>query len=131
MLCVAVLVFSTWTYARNSVWKSDVSLWNDCVEKSRPHVSLGLARMRRGNYRGAISLYKRALQINSEDSASHNNLGIALAKLGKLEDAVHHFSEALRINPGYSEARRNLEFSLKGSANPDDDHKRLVVHVFK
>ncbi len=116
ILCMAILVFSTWTYARNSVWKSEVSLWNDCVEKSpeksRPHVGLGLALMHRGNYRGAVHHYYQALKINPDDSWAHNNLGNALSSQGRIKESIRHYSKALSINPGDPLAHNNIGVAL-------------------
>ena len=58
---------------------------------------------------GAISLLRRALQIDPEFAPAHNNLGIVL-KVGKgdLPGAALHFREALRIDPRLATAHVHL-----------------------
>ncbi len=67
VVCAVVMVFSFWTYARNSMWNDEVTLWTDCVEKS------------------------------PKKSRPHYNLGVVIGSQGKLKEAMSHYSEALRI----------------------------------
>lgn len=74
--CLAVaLAFGVMTHARNSDYRSEVSIWRDTVAK-RP-----------------------------DNPRAHHNLGTVLQTAGKLEEAERHFGEALRLRPDYADAR--------------------------
>jgi Flp pilus assembly protein TadD len=112
VLFAVLLVFSVWTYERNSVWGDDVTLWKDCVAKSpkkaRLQYNLGNAFARKGKLEEAVDHYSEALRIRPHWAKVHNNLGITLKRQGKLNEAINHFSEALRIKPDHVRARLNL-----------------------
>ena len=127
-ICAISLVFSTWTYERNTVWSNDVGLWSDTVKKSpqkvRPHNNLGNALKRQGKFEEAIAHFKKALQINPGYAKAHNNLGTALASQGKTEEAIKHFGIALYINPEYAAAHSNIGVALAGQ----DEFEKAIVH---
>jgi tetratricopeptide (TPR) repeat protein len=127
-VCAITLVFSTWTYERNTIWSNAVSLWSDVVKKSpqkaRPHNNLGNALNRQGKIEEAIGHFNRALQINPAYAKAHNNLGTALASQGKTTAAIEHFGMALYINPGYAAAHSNIGVALAGQ----DELVKAIVH---
>jgi hypothetical protein len=64
LLVLITLVLSGVTYARNAIWKDELSLWRDVVEKSpnkaRPHTTLGLAYRSQGQWYEAIAEFQTA-----------------------------------------------------------------------
>ena len=127
-ICAITLVFSAWTYERNTIWSNAASLWSDVVKKSpqkvRPHNNLGNALKRQGKIEEAIAHFNKALQINPGYAKAHNNLGTALASQGKTEEALKHFGIALYINPGYAAAHSNIGVALAGQ----DELEKAIVH---
>ena len=123
-LCTVALVYSIWTYERNSVWANEVALWRDCVEKSpykaRPHTNLGYALMRQGKIEEAVYHYSEALRIAPNYALAHNNLGDALARQGKVAEAVRQYTEALRLRPDYAEAHNNLGNALMDTGKVEE-----------
>ena len=123
-----IMVFSAWTYERNSVWGSDITLWRDVVKKSpqkaRPHNNLGNALKRQGKLSEAIYHFEEALRIDPNYAKAHNNLGIALAAQGDAETALTHFFLALELNPSYAEAYSNIGVTLARQGRLDEaiDH---------
>ncbi len=75
---VLVVVLAAFTVSRNSVYRSEVTLWEDTARKSP-----GKAR-------------------------AWNNLGYAYRQAGRTGDAESAYLRALRIDPGYDLARGNL-----------------------
>jgi hypothetical protein len=67
---VVVVFLGIFTYARNNVWRSEISLWSDVVSKSP------------GKARG------------------HHNLAVAYDRKGKYEKAVDSFDMAITLDPG-------------------------------
>jgi tetratricopeptide (TPR) repeat protein len=101
VVCSVAVVFSFWTYARNSVWSDEVVLWQDCVKKSpqkaRPHNNLGFALMEQGKIDEVIGHYRQALRIKPDYAEAHNNLGHALIERDEFDKGISHFSEGLRL----------------------------------
>jgi Flp pilus assembly protein TadD len=69
--------------SRNTVYRSEVALWEDTARKSP-----GKAR-------------------------AWNNLGYAYQQAGRFRDAEAAYLRSLRIDPGYALARGNLEQSRR------------------
>jgi tetratricopeptide (TPR) repeat protein len=114
--CVVILVFSLWTYERNSVWSDDVGFFKDCVAKSpkkaRPHLSLGFALEQRGKLKEAMTHYSEALRLKPDYAEAHYNQAGVLMEQEKFKEAMSHYSEALRIKPDYAKAHYNLGVAL-------------------
>jgi tetratricopeptide (TPR) repeat protein len=136
-LIVLPLVLSAATYARNSVWKSEISLWKDTAkkspEKARPHNNLALAYVNKGLASKAIEHYLIALRIEPDNAGTfnnlgniykskgstdkaiehynpeaHNNLGNAFFDKGLYVNAIEHYKSALSMKPYFAEAHNNL-----------------------
>lgn len=116
ILCLFIMVFSIWTYQRNQIWKDEITLFTDCVQKSpnkaRPHISLGIALIRAGRNDEAMIVLSKAVQLNPKSASAHNSYGVALSIGGDFEQAIPHFEEAIRILPIYKEAKHNLDKAL-------------------
>lgn len=99
-----LIVFITTTYARNTVWKSAINLWEDVVSKS-PQSVIG-----------------------------HNNLGNAYLLNDMDEEAIKHYLIALEAKPVtkpryiyYAEIQYNLANAYKTAALPD----KAIEHYHK
>jgi protein O-mannosyl-transferase len=66
------------TIARNEVYRTEISLWEDTVSKSR------------------------------NKARAYNNLGYAYSLAGRDDDASNAYREALRLDPDYGKAANNL-----------------------
>ncbi|MBN1567007.1 MAG: tetratricopeptide repeat protein [Acidobacteria bacterium] len=62
----------------------------------------------RGNNPGAIEEYKKALDINPNDSSTWNKLGIGYQRMGQIELAQDQFERTVQLNSKYAEAWNNL-----------------------
>ena len=106
------LVFAIGAYQRNTVWKSGITLWQDCVKKSpnkyRPYYNLGLDYYSSGRYQDSIDVLRVADRLKPGDVQVLNNLGAAYRKTGRNLDAIGAYKEALRLNPGEPEAYNNM-----------------------
>ena len=135
LLCLAVVVLCAWTYQRNRVWQSDLTLWNDVVKKSpnkvRPHLNLGKIFSELGKTDIAIKHYTEALRINPKYKIAHYHLGNAKILQGKLNEAIKHFSEALQIDPAFAEAYSKLGFVLakQGKTNEAIKHYQKALEI--
>jgi tetratricopeptide (TPR) repeat protein len=115
-LCIVVVIFSAWTYERNSMWKDNVTIWKDCVDKSpqraRPHYNLGVALEHLGRHDEAANHFSKAVRLKPAYTQAHFNLGVVFKLQGKREKAIAHLLEAVRIRPDFTEAHYFLGRAL-------------------
>ena len=111
-LAAFILMLSFTASARNSVWESEMSLWEDAVIKSplkaRPHNNLGKAYLLKGLVKEAEDQYRIALRINPKYATAHNNLAVLYSERGQYDIAMAHLSEAIRLNPKDETAQFNM-----------------------
>ena len=127
-LCAMTIIFSVWTYDRNSVWRDDVTLWKDCVIKSpgkpRAHLNLGRALAGQGRFDNAMIHFSEALRIKPDYAKAYNNLGAALANQKNYGQAIVHYTKALQIKPNYAKAHNNLGAALANQKN----YRQAIAH---
>jgi hypothetical protein len=111
-LAVAV-VYSVGTVSRNTVWRDNLTLFTDTVDKSPdaplPHNNLGNVYLNQNRIDEAVNEFSIALKHKPEYAEAHNNLGITYGNQNRLDAAINEFSTALKLRPDYAEARQNLE----------------------
>jgi tetratricopeptide (TPR) repeat protein len=111
-LALVTIALSGLTYARNTVWRDGISLWQDVVEKSpnkaRPYYELGLAYVSQGQLDKATAQFQTAVRLKPDYVGAHNNLGVAYKSQGQLNRAIAEYQTALRLKPDNAEARNNL-----------------------
>jgi len=101
------------TYARNMVWRDDLSLWEDTVKKSplkaRVRLNLGTSYQSRGLLRKAEYQYREAVALGPPMASVYNNLAVMAVQEKEPEKGVEYFKKALEIEPGLVSVRENLE----------------------
>jgi tetratricopeptide (TPR) repeat protein len=121
VLVLLVLTNAVLTYERNKVWKSEYSLWADCLKKSpnkpRPLCNYGKALADAGNASEALTYYDKAIKLNPQFYDVYYNRGNAKTKLGDDLGAIADYEETLRINPYYANAHYNLGNALARQGN--------------
>jgi len=114
IICIGVVIFvlAGTAYARNSVWRNKVVLWQDVVSKSpqkaRAHLNLGVAYDKKGLREEAIKEYLIARKINPYYAEAHNKLGFIYMAQGRTEDAINEYLSTTKISPDNFEAHNNL-----------------------
>ena len=111
--CIAtVIVLSVATYRRNTVWGSEISLWEDAARKSpqkiRPHQNLGTYYLMRDRLEDARRELSAALALDPNEPEIHNNLGLVYKKQGEYDHAIQEFTTVLKLDPEDSMAHYNL-----------------------
>lgn len=130
-LAIAALGFLT--VQRNEIWRDDVTLWRDVVQKS-PHDyralnNLGRALDRRGSRAEAEKLFAAAVEARPDYARGHHNLARVLHEQGRFEDAIHEYTEALRLEPDDAVAMRDLGLALEQAGRLDDAIRELRASV--
>jgi len=124
----AVILLSSWTYARNSIWENEVSLWTDIAEKAphkpRAQMNLGIILSKEGRMGEAMVYLNRAVQLAPEYGLAHYSLGDALMQQRKYILAGESYAKALQINPDDTLARFNLGKSLAAAGR----HQNALFH---
>jgi tetratricopeptide (TPR) repeat protein len=112
VLVLLPIVLSYNAYARNNVWKTRTSLWEDTVSKSprsaRAHNNLGVAYKEEGQRIKAIEHYRTALMLKPDYVRAHNNLGVVYKEEGQLDRAIEHYRAALLLKPDYAKVHNNI-----------------------
>ncbi|MGK7344508.1 MAG: tetratricopeptide repeat protein [Candidatus Nitrospinota bacterium M3_3B_026] len=100
------------TYARNEVWKDDITLFKDTVrkspDKSRPRNLLGVAYLNAGRLDEAIDMFLLAIRMKPGSTQPRMNLGLAYIKKGMIDSAIKTYRDLLAIDPDNVMARNNL-----------------------
>ena len=124
---LAVAVALGWgTVERNALYASDVTIWQDAVEKnpdhSRSHLNLGVERLdrARGRTAEAISDYEQALTLKPDLAEAHCDLGLALSAVGRTPQAIDHLRQAVAIDPNYVDAKTYLACLLANTGDSAD-----------
>jgi len=132
VICGVSIIFSVWTYQRNSVWQNEVRFYTDCVNKSpkkfRPNNNLGIALYNKEDFENAIKQYRIAVDINplhKNIEYTLNNLGNAAQKLNRFDEAIYYFNRALQINPIFTKAHINLGSALIATQRYDQALKQF------
>jgi tetratricopeptide (TPR) repeat protein len=112
-LAAVCLAFGARTYARNTDWRNNETLWSSAVAAypgtARAHFALAVALAGRSDIPNAIAEFETALRIRPDYADSHVGLGNALVDLpGRASDAIAHYQEALKLDPKADKAHYNL-----------------------
>ncbi len=95
LITTMVLILSLLTIQRNTVYKSEVSLWTDTIKKSpfksRPYTNLGAAYSRLKEYPQAIKYLRRAIELEPDNYD-------ALTDLADVYAINRVFDKAIAIN---------------------------------
>jgi tetratricopeptide (TPR) repeat protein len=139
-VCVAVLAavcagFGAATLARNTQYRTAVSIWADTVAKrpgnARAHYNLGVALREAGRTGEAMRAFAEAVRLRPDVPDAWVNLGLLLVGQGRLEDGIAHYRAALRARPDYYFAHLNLGAALhqQGKLEEAIAHYRLALRV--
>jgi tetratricopeptide (TPR) repeat protein len=124
-----MIVLASGAYARNGVWKNEISLWQDVVQKSpqkaRPHNNLGYAYYQNIQADNAIEQYEIAIKLDPNYTLPYNNLGAVYEARGLTDKRIEAYRAALRINPEFAQAHINI-----GRAYLDKGHlDKAMYHL--
>ena len=130
VIALSVVALAGAAYARNSQWKTNVSLWEDVVKKSpskgRPHYNLGVAYTTQGRTEDAVKEFRAAIQAKPDYFEAHYNLAKAYSRQGRIANAIQEFLAVIRINPNHVEAHYNL-----GIAYSKEGHIENAIREYR
>src|SRR6266446_5798033 len=95
---ILLALFSVATYQRNLIWKDELTLWSDVVQKSpfkiRGHNNLAEAYVHLGQYHEAMQEYKAIITLDPKDVRAHIGLGVAYQMVGSHDEAIQEYKSA-------------------------------------
>lgn len=107
-----IIPLSIGAYQRNSVWRSELELWQDCVKKSpwkgRSHHNLGFVYYEMGKLEEAQRELEKSLRLNPDYALSWYNLGLIAYKKGWMDRAIDYYKKSIDLDPNYPESYYNL-----------------------
>jgi len=113
LMIMAPLVLGGMAIARNAIWKTEFSLWQD-VEKKAPaslfsHVNLANAYQKAGRHSEAIAEYQATLTLSppygrtvspeGHHAEMYMHIGDSYRALGKTDEALEAYSKAVKSAP--------------------------------
>jgi len=108
------ICYASLSYSRNLIWKNDLTLWSDIVNKSpnkaRPYNGRGFAYAIQNNFAQAISDYDKAIEIDPNFAEAYYNRGLAFYQQGNLPRSISDFKKVSEINP--DDARAHNGYGL-------------------
>jgi Tfp pilus assembly protein PilF len=120
-----IIILGLGTYSRNSVWKTEESLWTDCLRKApgnaRPYARLAeiygwKKEKTEENFRTALALLQKSLDLESPrttlKAALVDNIGKLYALRGHFTQAETYYNKSLELNPEFLNARIDLAQAL-------------------
>jgi len=96
------------TYQRNKVWRDEVSLWKDVVQKSsqkaRPYNNLGNAYIMQGDFAQAMVDFNKAIELNPNFGFAYCNRAASYLRQGDFNHAIDDYNKAINNDPEYTRA---------------------------
>jgi tetratricopeptide (TPR) repeat protein len=116
LVAVAAVALGLTTLARNRVYQSQLSLWQDTVRKSpdnpRAHYNLGLALRAAGQEQEAAAEFERTLALQPNHGFAFFELGKGELLASRWTEAARYFDAAVQADPHFVAARVNLGRAL-------------------
>jgi tetratricopeptide (TPR) repeat protein len=99
------------TYERNKIWKTEYTLWNDCVKKSpnksRANYSFGYVLSKIGDFKKAVYYYNKAINLNEDYTEVYLDRGYAYTQLGQHQSAFEDFNKVISLKKDSADAYNN------------------------
>jgi hypothetical protein len=126
---IVILCFFTWQ--RNLVWTTEISLWRDVVRKSpnlaRGYSYLGRAYNIQERYQESFALFEQAAGQEFDDVNVFNNWGKAAFQLGKIERSVELLERAVRLDSNHPESHYNLGVAYGSQGRVAEARREMIL----
>ena len=81
---------------------------------------LGESQYKSGDYKGALDIYRRALELDSNNPIIHFRMGYVYTQSGRLQEAENHLKTALNVEPDFAPALAVLGYTYRRMAEDMD-----------
>ena len=111
-----LVIYSGLTIARNTVWASELKLWEDAwikgPEKARTNKNYGFVLTQEGQLHKGIERLERAIELKPDDQNYYITLGAAYLQVQEWEKARKAFVLATELRPDKADGWNNLGVAL-------------------
>lgn len=135
---LVVIALTVATISRNRVWRDEITLWTDVIQKDPTNVrafnNLGLEYMTLEEYEKADALLNRAVQLAPRNAEAYTHRGNLNLTLGRFDQALSDLNTAIglrRVSPfafyyraevyrqtgRYEEALKDYDSALRAAAD--------------
>lgn len=116
VVSIVILIFSLLTIARNSVWHSKLSLWQDALKKS-PNITfaqlgVGSALAEEGKYSEAVPYFQKAIELEPENLVIKESLGMVFMKLSQYDKAAEQFEKIIQKSDKFPQIYYHYGYAL-------------------
>ncbi len=105
------IFFSVATNARCLVWRTDMSLWQDVIEKFQTvpiaYYNRGLTFMNENKFKEAMEDYNKALELKPDYNVALVNRGNIFRVNTQYDEALRDYNHAIQVTPNLSIAYFN------------------------
>jgi protein O-mannosyl-transferase len=134
ILASAVTVFfAIKTVDRCSVWKNDLTLWNDVISKfpnsSFAYNGRGYFLFNQANYDEAIKDFNRSVELDPAGAHAYNLRGMVYMNNNRNDEAIDDFNKAIELAPGNADTyvNRGWVFMNEGRNNEAiEDYNKAI-----
>ncbi|MFC1577135.1 tetratricopeptide repeat protein, partial [Candidatus Omnitrophota bacterium] len=115
-IAAAVILWAGWlsvlTWDRCAVWKDSATFYKRTLpfagNSPTMNTGYGIVYYKQGNYKKALRLFKKAVELNPRYSKAYNNLANTYFSMGDTEKAIGAYKKAIEIKPDYASVHSNL-----------------------
>lgn len=108
---VLVAVMSVLSFQRNKIWKNDLTLYTDVLDKNPDVVQAlnnrGIAYNNRGKYTLAIADFNRGVKLEPDFKYLYNNRARSYFQIDSIDLALADLEKAISMDPYYLDAYLN------------------------
>lgn len=123
LFSLLIVIYSAGTISRNSVWRDDLSLWNDAIAKGSESVMaytyLSKSYIGQGEYAKAEELLKKSIKLYPYDFYGHYNLSWVYYRTNRYDEALKEAETALKSLPSSYNTYLNMGLIYYAMGNLD------------
>ncbi|MDD5006189.1 MAG: tetratricopeptide repeat protein [Candidatus Omnitrophica bacterium] len=120
---IILIFYSMFTVIGTLVWKHDVTLWLEIMryypDARLVYNNLGGGYVDIGKYDKAIYFYKKATEVDPNDTLAYYNLGVMYGQTGNIKEQIAAYKKAIELLPSFSQAYNNLGAVFQKKGNVD------------
>lgn len=134
LLLAIIAGYSVMTHTRNRIWKDEITLWSDVVQKSpnkaRSWGNRGRAYSLSGKYAEALADCNQAIRLNPTGGIPYCSRASVYYYMAEYDLAIADYTRAIELRPDFSSAYFNRGFSYEKKGEYDraiSDWSRVVA----
>jgi protein O-mannosyl-transferase len=120
VLTILVVAEAVLAYERNKVWKDEITLWSDAVQKAprkaRPYINRGHAYLEQGDLDRALADFDKAIGLEPDLPEPYSDRCVVYQTKGDLGQALSDCNRAIEIDPKAARtySNRGMVYQMKG-----------------